>query len=143
VHPSATNDVHAMQALPIAPQLPSAGASQFAPAQQPDAQLVLVHDVHVPVRQFCDVGHVEQSDPPVPQYVFVLPCSQVAPLPVPLQQPFGHDVPSQMHSPETQCWPVTQADPVPQVQAPLVLQVSVRPPHVLHVPPWVPHVVSV
>jgi hypothetical protein len=77
VHPSATNAVHEMHALPIVPQLPSAGASQLAPAQQPDAQLVLVHDVHVPVVQFCVEGQVEHCDPPVPQYWSVVPSSQL------------------------------------------------------------------
>lgn len=97
VHPSATNAVHETQAAPPVPQLPGAGASQLAPAQQPDAQLVLVHDVHVPVRQFCDEGHVEQSDPPVPQYMSLLPCSQAPPTPTLLQQPVGHDVPLHTH----------------------------------------------
>ena len=101
VHPSATNAVHDTQAAPAVPQLPGPGASQFAPAQQPDGQLALVHDVHTPVRQFCDKGHGEHVVPPEPQYVSVLPCSQV-PWASWVQHPVGHDVPSHMHAPDTQ-----------------------------------------
>jgi hypothetical protein len=97
VHPSATNGVHETHADPEVPQLPGPGGSQFAPAQQPDGQLLAVHDVQTPVRQFCEVGQGEHMVPPDPQYVLLLPGSHV----VPLQHPPGHDVPSQTQEPMT------------------------------------------
>ena len=133
------NAVHEMHAAPEVPQLPSAGESQLAPAQQPDAQFVAVHDVHALPTQFCSAGQVEQLDPPEPQAMLEPPGMQV----VPEQQPVGHDVPSQTQAPFTQRWPAEHAGPVPQVHVPLLAQVSVVPPQVLHVPPWLPHVVSV
>jgi hypothetical protein len=139
VHPSATNAVHETHALPTVPQLPRAGMSQFAPAQQPEAQLEGVHDVHTPAWQFCSVGHVEQLDPPAPHAVLEVPGRQV----VPEQQPPGQDVPSHTHAPFTHRWPMEQAGPDPHVQVPLLAQVSVVAPHVLHAPPALPQVVRV
>ncbi len=131
MHPSATKAVHETHAAPSVPQLPGPGASQFAPAQHPDAQLLAVHDVHTPVWQFCDMGHGEHAVPPEPQYALVLPGSQV----VPLQQPPGHEVPSQTQAPITQRCPAWHAAPPPHVQRPLAEQVSVVPPQVLQEPP--------
>ncbi len=84
-------------------------------------------------------GHGEQPVPPEPQYMLVLPVSQVAPW----QQPPGQDVPSQTHAPFTQRCPEEQAGPVPHMQLPLLAQVSVAGPQVLQDPPAVPHVVRV
>jgi hypothetical protein len=41
---------------------------------------------------------------------------------VPLQQPLGHDVASQVQSPPTQRWPPLHALPEPQAHAPAALQ---------------------
>ena len=42
----------------------------------------------------------------------------------PMQQPFGHEVESQMQAPFMQCWPAWQGAPPPQRQAPVTEQVS-------------------
>lgn len=42
----------------------------------------------------------------------------------PVQQPVGHDVASQTQAPPTQRWPLAQAAPLPQRQAPCTEQVS-------------------
>jgi hypothetical protein len=139
VHPSAMNAVHETHAAPEVPQLPSDGASQLAPAQQPDAQLVEVHDVHALPTQFCSAGHAEQLVPPEPQAAFEVPGRHV----VPEQQPSGQDVPSQTHAPLTHRWPLEQAAPVPQVQVPPLLQVSAVEPQVAQAPPAVPQLVRV
>jgi len=98
-----------------------------------------VHDVHaLPTQCFSD-GQVEQLDPPEPQAMSEPPDMQAPPK----QQPVGHDVPSQTHAPFTHRWPLAHAGPVPQVHVPLLAQVSVVPPQVLHDPPWLPQVVSV
>jgi hypothetical protein len=140
VHPSATKAVHDVHALPEMPQVPGDGASQLAPAQQPDAQLAAVHEVHVLFTQFCCAGQGEQLDPPEPQAPLDVPARQV----LFEQQPLAQDVPSQMQAPFTQRWPLAHAAPVlPQVHVPLLVQVSAVAPHVPHVPPAVPQVVRV
>lgn len=60
--------------------------------------------------------HAAQAPPPEPQYWLVLPGRQV----LPLQQPVGQLVALQTHAPPTHRWPDTQAEPVPQRQAPAV-----------------------
>jgi hypothetical protein len=60
-----------------------------------------------------------QVEPALPQVV-VERVEQV----VPLQQPLGHDVASHWHRPPAQRWPPTQAGPVPQLHAPVALQLS-------------------
>jgi hypothetical protein len=40
------------------------------------------------------------------------------------QQPVGHETPSQVHRPATQCWPTAHDAPVPQAQLPVVEQLS-------------------
>jgi len=57
----------------------------------------------------------------------------------PSQQPFGHDVASQMQLPATHRWRAAQAGPRPQLQAPAVLQLSaVVKLHSVQAPPTVP-----
>jgi len=83
--------------------------------------MVESHDVHEP--------------PPVPHAVIpgvVQFC--------PEQQPFGHDVASQMQLPPEQRCPEPQARPPLQVQRPSAPHPSPLEPHVLHEPPAVPHV---
>lgn len=139
VHPSAVTELHAMHAAPPVPQLPSDGVSQVAPAQQPEAQLAAVHDVHTPPWQFCSMGHDEHVEPPVPHAALVSPARQL----VPEQQPPGHDVPLQTQAPWTQACPASQAGPEPHAHVPLLAQLSAVAPQVLQEPPAVPQLVSV
>jgi hypothetical protein len=60
--------------------------------------------------------HVKHEDPAPPQFI-VERTSQL----VPLQQPAGHDVASQMQLPLAHRCPPPHAAPLPQVQAPVVL----------------------
>jgi hypothetical protein len=53
----------------------------------------------------------------------------------PLQQPLGHDVPSQMHVPPLHRLPDGHAAPVPQVHTPLVQAFVVVGSHAAHVLP--------
>ncbi len=43
---------------------------------------------------------------------------------LPVQQPFGHDVASQVHAPPEQRWPLPHAGPLPHAHAPASEQVS-------------------
>jgi hypothetical protein len=99
--------------------------AHWAPVPQVHAPLV-----HASERLGSQVVH---ALPPVPQEV----CEAVVQV-VPLQQPVGHDVPSQPHEPATQCWPAAHAGLAPQVQTPLALQVSALTPHAMQAAPPVP-----
>ncbi len=57
----------------------------------------------------------------------------------PLQQPFGHDVASQMHTPPLHRWPAAHAGPVPHRHCPLVHALVVVGSHEAQVPPLAPH----
>jgi hypothetical protein len=57
----------------------------------------------------------------------------------PLQQPFGHDVASQTHTPPLHRFPEGQAPLAPHVHCPLVQALVVLGSHAAHVPPPVPH----
>jgi hypothetical protein len=131
---------HAAHVDPASPQVASVRAWQTFPAQQP-----LGHDVasqtHRPETQRWPPAHAgpepqaqlppvvqasalvasqaEQSAPPLPQ----LATDGRLHTP-PMQQPFGHELASQMHAPFMQCWPVWQGEPPPQRQAPVTEQVS-------------------
>ncbi len=139
MHPSATNAVHDTHAAPAVPHVAGEGASQFAPAQQPDAQLADVHDVHTPDTQFCRLGHGEHVEPPVPHAPFDVPARHW-----PLeQQPDGHEVPSHTHAPFTHRCPGLHAGPAPQAHVPSPAQTSAVWSHVEQAPPPVPQLVSV
>jgi hypothetical protein len=61
---------------------------------------------------------------------------------VPVQQPPGHDVGSQMHVPPLHRWPVAHAPPAPQEQAP-PSHPSPVPPQLMQLLPAPPHVFAV
>jgi hypothetical protein len=91
--------------------------------QQPDGHDEPLH-VQTPELQTCPVPvHVEHTAPPVPQLVvadWLAYGTQVAPLPVPVQQPDGHDDPLHVQTPELQTCPfpvhvVHTAPPAPQL----------------------------
>ena len=57
----------------------------------------------------------------------------------PVQQPPEHELPSQMHAPDTQRWPLTHAAPAPHAQVPAVVQLSeAAESHNLHIAPLAP-----
>jgi hypothetical protein len=88
--------------------------------------------------QVSPVAHTWHVPPAGPQAAVVLPGSHV----LPRQQPVGHDAASHMHLPPEQTWPVPHTAPPPQVQAPLVEQVSPVVPQFVHMAPAVPHAVA-
>jgi hypothetical protein len=55
-------------------------------------------------------GHDWQASPPVPHSRWSVPAWQE---PASSQQPFGQLVPSHVHTPPTQCWPLGQTTAVP------------------------------
>ena len=133
----------ASQAFPPTPH--DAGvlpATHAPPAQQPSGHEVASHTQVLPMQRW-PAAHTAptpqrqtpadeqlsacwsqtvQVAPPAPHD----PSERVAQV-SPWQHPLGHDAASQVHRPPTQRWPPAQAGPVPQAQAPLVEQPSVRP----------------
>jgi hypothetical protein len=66
----------------------------------------------VPPRQMCPLPLVAQSVqrlPLTPQVLSPLPAAQV----LPEQQPIGHEVTVQRHTPLTHCWPLPQGGLAP------------------------------
>jgi hypothetical protein len=99
---------HAEPAAPhmLLVSLPS--GSQLTPLQQPE-HTVPSH-VHAPlVEQVCPEPHAPHAAPPAPHSP--ASCEVNGTHAVPLQQPFGHDVPSQTHVPLVllHSWPEAQA----------------------------------
>ena len=129
--PSATIVSHEVQALPGAPHIETEGISQVRPVQHPPGHMQLLH---APPLHVSPVLHVAQTLPALPHWLTVSPVSHV----LPLQQPVGHEVASQVHCPETQCCPEPHAGPEPHWQLPETLQpslvVAVHPVQT-HVPP--------
>ena len=91
--------------------------------QQPDGHDDALH-VQTPELQTCPVPvHVVHTAPPAPQLVvadWLAYGTQVAPLPVPVQQPDGHDDALHVQTPELQTCPfpvhvVHSAPPAPQL----------------------------
>ena len=78
-----------------------------------------------------------QSAPPVPHIALLVPARQP---PLGPQQPFGHETPSHMQAPLTQCLSGPHAAEVPHRHAPLAAQVSAAiGSHPTQVPPADPH----
>ena len=126
---------HAMQVEPPVAQAATVGGStQLEPEQHPvEHELESQAPPQTPPVHAAAPQSVHEA-PPEPHCADVVPARQV----VPSQQP-AHEVPSQMHAPLTQRWPVAQGDPVPQRQAPPV-QVSVSSAsHAMQAPPPEPH----
>lgn len=110
--PSLVVALHAMQALPPVPHVIADGVWQVVPEQHPEGHW---HPLHAPPVHASPVGHASHAWPAVPHCCVDVPGSQV----VPLQQPFVHDVASQTHCPDLQCWPIVHAAPEPHWQLPL------------------------
>jgi hypothetical protein len=111
---SAVPGAHGMHAPPPVPHAPSEGVLHVSPEQQPLAH-VEVHPLQAPLLHVSTPAQAWQPDPPLPQALALVPVSQAAPL----QQPVGHDVPSQTQVPPRHRWPALQAAPVPQAHAPV------------------------
>ncbi len=127
----------AMHAEPLVPQVISELMSQTAPAQQPVGQFAGMQPLQTWFMQVCPVGQVWHADPPVPQAVIPVPGRQLAPE----QQPFGQDVPLQMHWPPLQSCPEPHAAPLPHVHTPPVHPSPVLP-HATHAAPAVPQLLA-
>lgn len=124
------------QAVPAIPHVANADVVQFAPAQQPFAQLVGVQPVHTPPSsQFCIAGQAEHAEPFPPHTPLAFPGSHV----LPEQHPLGQEVPLQTHAPLTHSWPAAHSGPEPQVQRPAPEQPSASFPQAWHVAPAVSH----
>ena len=123
----------AEQAPPPAPQVPSAGASHAAPAQQPVAH-VCEQPSHTLFTQFALLGQLLHADPPAPHAPLAVPGRQT----LPEQHPVGHEVLLHTHDPPEQTCPVAQADAPPHVQTPALEQPSAFVPQATQAPPLVP-----
>lgn len=91
--------------------------TQVLPTQRwPSAQAVPVPHRQAPVAEQLSerASHTAQLDPASPQVA-----SERVSQAFPLQQPLGHEVASQMHSPPAQRWPPTHAGPEPHSQFPV------------------------
>lgn len=82
-------------------------------------------------------SHTTQVAPPAP-HVANARVSQTSPS----QQPLGHDVWSQMQSPDTQRRPAPHAGALPQRQAPPEQDSALVASHVAHTPPPAPQALS-
>jgi hypothetical protein len=130
-----------VHAPPFAPQLPTACALQVVPEQHPVGHDVPSHtqlpcaqrwpapqagpapQPQLPVAEQLSAVmtlHATHARPADPQLVSDGGVTQV----VPLQQPLGHDVPSQTQAPATQRWPVPHIGPPPHEQLPPLVQRS-------------------
>ena len=122
-----------MQAVPWLPHWLTETVWQRLPWQQAFGQLV-ASQVQAPFTQCWPAAQgapVPHLQAPLVQLSAVMPQAtqarpEVPQLPragwvqlLPAQQPCGHEVESQTQAPLTQCWPMTQAEPVPHAQAPL------------------------
>ena len=98
-HVSVLVGSHAAQATAPMPHVTNdEGVLHVEPEQQPAAQFVELHPLHVPLAvQVCGLGHDWQAPPPLPHALIVSPFWQV--LVLPSQHPLGHDAPSQTHLP--------------------------------------------
>ncbi len=108
---------------------------------------------HVPPEHICPAAHgawPPHSQVPESEHVSdVMPQSTHATPPLPhapgvgvthtpaWQQPFGHDVASQLQTPPEQTWPAGHAGPLPQPQVPPSHESAVLP-QLWHAPPAVP-----
>ena len=131
---------HATQLAPALPQVATERVEQIVPLQQPPGQDV-PSQVHRPLSQRWPPAHAA-DDPhahvPSAAQRLALDGSQALQAPpltpqlasegvvqtLPVQQPFAHDVASQVQAPPTQCWPLPHAGPLPQAHAPASEQLS-------------------
>lgn len=119
---SARVGLQLVQAAPSAPQVSKVGgAMQSLPLQHPDGQVVALQLEQAPASQGTPSSQGSQAMPPRPQASSVVPERQVVPSQHPVQ-----DTESQTQAPARQRWPIAQASPSPQTQAPVSSQVSER-----------------
>jgi hypothetical protein len=83
------------------------------------------------------VSHAAQVEPASPQVA----SDRIAQV-VPWQQPLGHDVASQMHSPDAQRWPPAHGGPSPHAHAPAAQRSALLTSQVLQAAPGDPQVAS-
>jgi hypothetical protein len=99
-HVSALVGSHAVHATPLTPHVTNADVLHVEPEQQPVAQSVAPHPLHVPEAvQVCGLGQVSQAPPPLPHALVVSPAWQVL---LASQHPVGHEVELQTHTPLAQ-----------------------------------------
>ncbi len=113
----------ASQATHAAAPLPHADSDAMlhvAPAQQPVVHVSAQPEQRPSPLHVWPDGHAAHVLPPAPHAAFRLPGSHV----VPLQHPDGQPMASHWHTPLRQCWPPTQAAPVPHEHAPVALHPS-------------------
>jgi hypothetical protein len=129
---------HVSQRLPPAPHDPGASPDRQTPSEQhpsgqdvpsqtqvlpmqrwPVAQAAVVPHRQSPIDEQLSAraSHTTHVEPPVPQVA----SDRVVQVD-PTQHPLGHDVESQVHSPEAHCCPPAQEGPVPHAQVPSALQ---------------------
>jgi len=111
---SAIAGSHTWQAVPATPQVAGEAGVQVDPEQHPEAQPAAVHPLHTPPAQLPAGPQSWQAAPPLPQLAAVLPARQAPPA----QQPFGHEVPSHTHAPDTHRWPAAQGPVAPHRHPP-------------------------
>jgi hypothetical protein len=151
---------HTLHVAPTGPQVDRVIAVQAPSRQQPLGQVVASH-VQTPLWQRwpgphgADVPHSHAPDAEHPSLAVVPQSMHVPPFApqlaaervvqvVPLQQPSGHDVASQLQSPSTQRCPSAHAGFPPHEQSPAAEQPSASSAlHAVHDAPPVPQVVSV
>lgn len=136
-HPSADTGSQPTHTAPPTPQVAREGGLHVAPEQHPSVQVAL-QPLQRPSVQVCPLGQVSHAPPPPPHDAAVSPARQV----VPAQQPSAHEVPSHTQVLPMQRWPSAQAGPVPQRQAPLAEQLSLRASQMAQVDPASPQVAS-
>lgn len=96
---SAASGLHALQELPLVPHWAALGGDTQLPAQQPLAQVIESQPWQCWLTQFVPFMHAAHDAPPVPHAVAAVPTWHWL---FESQQPFGHEVASQVQLPFTQ-----------------------------------------
>jgi len=139
-HVSALVGSHAVQAAPLIPHVTNADVLHVEPEQQPDAQSVELHPLHVPEAvQVCGLGHDWHAPPPLPHALVVLPVWQVL---LASQHPVGQEIELQAQLPPEQTWPAAQGPPIPHMHTPADEHVSAVVPQSTHAAPSGPHALT-
>ena len=112
LHPSALDESHGAQLDPWAPQVLAVEGTQALPLQHP----MQTPQLEQAPSQISPGAHCAHFVPSRPHRSVVVPGWHVAPS----QQPTGHEVASQTHSPWTHRCPAPQTAFAPQKQPPMV-----------------------
>jgi hypothetical protein len=107
------------QAAPFTPQVAGPGVRQVVPEQQPGQ--VIAQPLQAPPLHVCPLGHISHAVPALPHAFGFSDSTQMSFV----QQPIGHEVPSQVQVPPRQCCPGPQVDCEPQLHTPAAEQLSV------------------